>query len=76
MTKANDYQISGTHYKKLNPEPWDVIAAWDMGYLEGSVLKYLARWKNKNGVQDLQKAAHFLQKLIEIETAKNGPNIS
>lgn len=76
MTKANDYQISGTHYKKLSPEPWDVVAAWDMGYLEGSVLKYLARWKYKNGVQDLQKAAHFLQKLIEVEAAKNGPNIS
>lgn len=66
-SKANDYQISGKHYKKLTPEPWDVITAWDMGYFDGSALKYISRWRDKGGTNDLRKAIHFLQKLIEIE---------
>lgn len=67
MVRANDYQISGNHYKKLNPEPWDVVRHWDLGYLDGSALKYIARWRNKNGIADLEKAVHYLQKLIEVE---------
>lgn len=65
--KANDKQISGTHYKKLQPEPWDVVAAWDMDYFLGSAIKYLARWKEKGGVNDLKKAIHFIEKKIELE---------
>ena len=64
---ANDTQIGGTHYKQFKGmEPWDVITGWDLGYLDGTALKYIARWKHKNGVQDLQKAVHFLQKAIEV----------
>jgi hypothetical protein len=81
---ANDKQISGSHYKQRSPEPWDVVAAWDMGYLDGSALKYIARWRYKNGISDLQKAIHFLEKLIEVELGrerkheeeKNGPYVS
>jgi hypothetical protein len=65
---ANDIQHGGTHYKQFKGfEPWDVITAWDLGYLEGTALKYIARWKHKNGVEDLKKAVHFLQKKIEVE---------
>ncbi len=68
---ANDIQHGGTHYKQFKGfEPWDVITAWDLGYLEGTALKYIARWKHKNGVEDLKKAVHFLQKKIEIAEAK------
>lgn len=65
---ANDIQHGGTHYKRLKYEPWDVILDWELGYLDGSALKYLSRWRRKNGVEDIQKAIHFLQKLIEVET--------
>lgn len=65
---ANDKQIGGTHYKK-SIEPWDAIHSWDLGYFDGTAVKYLARWKAKNGVQDLEKAKHFIEKLIEIETS-------
>jgi len=67
-TKANDIQIAGDHYKQFKGhEPWDVITAWGLGYLDGTAVKYLARWRHKGGVEDLKKAAHFIQKLLEVE---------
>lgn len=70
---ANDIQYGGTHYKQFtNYEPWDVITAWGLGYLDGTALKYIARWKHKNGIEDLKKAIHFLQKTIEVEEQKLG----
>lgn len=69
--KANDVQHGGTHYKQFKGfEPWDVITEWKLGYLEGTALKYIARWRYKNGVEDLKKAMHFLQKAIEVENEK------
>lgn len=69
---ANNKQVGGEHYKKHKGyEPWDVVNAWGLGYLDGTALKYIARWRDKNGVQDLQKAVHFLEKLIEQEQNVN-----
>jgi len=62
---ANDTQVAGTHYKDKAIQPWDFILANDIGYLEGNVIKYVSRWKDKGGVQDLLKARHYLDKLIE-----------
>jgi len=66
---ANAVQHGGTHYKGLLIEPWDFIVANQIGFLEGNAIKYLARWRGKGGVEDLRKAAHYVQKLIEIEIA-------
>lgn len=64
---VNEIQHGGTHYKKYGDmQPWDVITAWNLGYLDGTALKYIARWKDKNGIEDLKKAIHFLQKTIEV----------
>jgi len=60
-------QIGGTHYQS-NMECWDYILANDLGYLEGTAIKYLTRWKKKNGVEDLHKAIHFIEKLIETQS--------
>ncbi len=65
---ANTVQVGGTHYKHMKYETWDVIAAWGMGYFDGNAVKYLSRWKNKGGVEDLRKARHYIDKLIELET--------
>lgn len=65
---ANDKQIAGDHYKKNPIQPWDYVAANNLGYFEGTAVKYLTRWKDKGGVDDLRKAIHFIEKLIEIET--------
>lgn len=67
--KANETQIGGGHYKQHMHETWDVILDWGLGYLDGNAVKYLSRWRHKGGVQDLKKAAHYIQKLIEVEEA-------
>ncbi len=66
---ANSRQVGGSHYQKPI-QHWDFVASNDYGYLEGQVTKYLFRWRDKNGMQDLQKAAHFLQKLIEVSAGE------
>ena len=65
---ANDTQISGNHYKDKPIQPWSYIAANGLGYFEGNIVKYVSRWKGKGGVDDLRKAKHYIEKLIELET--------
>lgn len=67
---ANETQVGGDHYKSKAIQPWDYIVANDIGYLEGCVIKYVSRWKEKGGVVDLNKARHYLDKLIEVESSK------
>jgi hypothetical protein len=67
---ANDKQEGGDHYKSKAIQPWDYIVSNGLGYLEGNVVKYVSRWKDKGGLQDLEKARHYLDKLIEVEKAK------
>ena len=63
---ANDTQVSGKHYQDLTIQTWDYIVANNIGYLEGNVIKYVSRYKSKNGLEDLKKARHYLDKLIEV----------
>jgi hypothetical protein len=65
---ANDKQVGGTHYAEKAIQPWDYILANKLGYLEGNVVKYISRWKEKGGVDDLRKVIHYTEKLIEVET--------
>jgi hypothetical protein len=65
---ANDEQIGGRHYIEKAIQPWDFIVQNNMGYLEGCIVKYVSRYKEKGGVEDLIKAAHYLEKLIEVNT--------
>lgn len=60
-------QVGGNHYSKLKIQPVDYILQNGIGFAEGSVIKYVTRWRDKGGVQDLQKAKHFLEILIEVE---------
>lgn len=66
---ANDQQVGGTHYLRAI-QPWDFIAANNIGFFEGNVIKYVTRWRDKAGVDDLKKARHYLDKLIELEENK------
>ena len=63
---ANETQVGGDHYKDRKIQPWDFITANNMGFLEGNVIKYVSRHKEKHGVEDLKKARHYLDKLIEV----------
>ncbi len=73
-SKANDTQVGGNHYKVVKIEPWDYIIANQLGFLEGNVVKYVTRHKYKNGLDDLKKARHYLDKLIETEEANGTPS--
>ncbi len=63
-------QIGGNHYKDMKIQPVEFIHANGIGYIEGCVIKYVSRWRKKNGVEDLQKARHFIDLLLELENAK------
>lgn len=74
IRQANERQVGGTHYRTAAGEGeqhWDRI--WRMygrGYFVGNITKYVERYHLKNGIEDLKKAQHYLQKLIELETAE------
>lgn len=65
---ANETQVGGTHYKTGGEEHWDRVQRLGLDYFQGQITKYVERWKLKNGVEDLKKARHFLDKYIEIST--------
>ena len=64
---ALDQQIAGTHYSKLKIQPVQYIHANGLGFCEGSIVKYITRWRDKGGIEDLRKARHFIDLLIELE---------
>lgn len=64
MNAANEKQVAGTHYQ-AKVQHWDWAESLRLPYLPSQVTKYLTRWRKKNGLQDLEKAGHFLEKYIE-----------
>lgn len=67
---ANDKQVGGDHYKTDGLQHWDIVELFKFDYFQGQITKYLMRWRKKNGIEDLQKARHYLDKYIELESAK------
>ena len=63
-------QVGGDHYSKLAIQPVEYINKNNLSYLQGNVIKYVTRYKDKNGLQDLQKARHYIEMLIELEGGK------
>ena len=63
-------QEGGSHYKDLKIQPVEFIHANGIGYFEGNVIKYITRWRAKNGIEDLKKARHYIDLLIELEGKK------
>ena len=73
---ARDAQYGGDHYKKMEVQPWDVISTWpqaqQIGFYRGNALKYLMRAGSKDDpLQEIQKARHYLDRLIELLGEKN-----
>ena len=62
---ANEKQVAGQHYR-ATIQHWDYVVANDLDYFQGQITKYVTRWKKKNGLTDLLKAQHFLEKYIEV----------
>jgi hypothetical protein len=64
-------QIGGSHYADRRIQPVEFIHANGLGFLEGCVIKRIVRWRDKNGVEDLLKAKHEIELLIELEGGEN-----
>lgn len=60
-------QEGGSHYKQFSIQPIEYIYANKMGYLEGNVIKYVSRHRYKNGKDDILKAIHYLEIILEFE---------
>lgn len=69
MDNKNDAlqkEVGGEHYK-MKIQPIEFITANDIPFIEGNVIKYVCRHKKKNGVQDIDKAIHYLELLKQLE---------
>lgn len=64
---ATDRQVGGSHYKDMGIQPLDFIYANGLGFCEGNAIKYICRHRVKGGVQDIHKAIHYLELLLEKE---------
>lgn len=60
-----------TNHYSAPIQVWDFVVANALGFLEGNVVKYITRWKKKDGIRDLYKARDYINKLIEIEDDRN-----
>lgn len=64
---ALEGQQGGSHYKEMRMQPVEFIHTNNLGFIEGSVIKYVSRHRRKHGKEDLKKAIHFLELLIQLE---------
>ena len=67
------HQVGGSHYKSMAIQPIEFIFANDLGFAEGCIVKYICRWKEKNGLEDLKKIEQYVQLLIEHVESKQRP---
>lgn len=65
---ALEKQVAGGNYTKCSIQPIEYIHANNLPFIEGNVVKYITRWRAKNGIEDLKKVIHYVELLIELET--------
>jgi hypothetical protein len=66
-TGALNVQVGGEHYKKHKIQPIEFIHANNIPFIEGNIIKYIVRWRDKNGIKDLEKVKHYVDLLIDLE---------
>jgi len=69
--QALNMQVGGTHYKEFQIQPIEFIHKNKIPFIEANVIKYLCRWREKNGIEDLEKCKHYIDLLIQLETEEN-----
>ena len=67
---ALETQVGGNHYSSMKIQPIEYTMANEMNPLQHTAIKYISRYKNKNGIEDLKKAIHSLELLVQFEEAK------
>ena len=66
-TTALDTQVGGGHYKEFKIQPIEFVMKNNLNFCQGNVIKYVCRYKDKNGIEDLKKAKHYIDLLIQLE---------
>ena len=66
MSNILDTQVGGSHYKEMLIQPVEFIVKNNISFLEGNVIKYTCRHRSKNGIEDLNKAIHYLELMKEL----------
>lgn len=64
---ALNTQVGGSHYKDTTIQPIEFIHANNLNFCQGNIIKYVTRYKNKKGKEDLEKAKHYIDLLMELE---------
>lgn len=67
MSEALDKQVGGDHYKNMKIQPIEFTHKNDLNFCQGNIIKYVTRYKFKNGKQDLEKVIHYAELLIDLE---------
>lgn len=71
MSEANKRQVGATHYKTNHGlEHWDLVEMFGWDYFQAQIIRYVMRCHNKNGIEDLEKAAHYIEKYVEVLKAR------
>ena len=68
VNKPLEQQVGGKHYKNFAIQPVEFIHKNNLGFIVGNIIKYICRYKDKNGIEDLQKAKHYIDILIQLES--------
>lgn len=76
MTKANERQVGGDHYKKMPIEHWDLVVLFGWDYFQAQITRYIMRWRDKAGIVDLEKCGHVIAKYIEVEKLRASGNLT
>ena len=69
--KASETQIGGNHYSNMVIQPIEFIHKNNLSFIQGNIIKYVCRYKSKGGIEDLNKAKHYIDLLIEFEEKNN-----
>ena len=68
--KSLEEQVAGAHYKNQKIQPIEYILANELPFIEGNIGKYITRWREKGGIEDLKKVKHYVEILMEYEDGK------
>ena len=71
INKPSKIQIGGSHYSDMTIQPIEFIHKNGLSFIQGNIIKYVCRYKSKGGIEDLQKAKHYIDLLIELEEENN-----
>tara|TARA_R110000822_G_scaffold251160_1_gene378102 strand:- start:180 stop:491 length:312 start_codon:yes stop_codon:yes gene_type:complete len=70
-SKATKIQVGGNHYKDFKIMPIEYISKNNLDFLEGNIVKYVSRHRNKNGAEDIKKIIHYAELILELEYGEN-----